>query len=106
MSAWGNSWGGSWGNSWGATTTSAPNPIPRISPLRRGIPITENGVMTLAFASWAQQITALGILTGAGSPEGVVEAGRKSLYLDTSGVLYIKRDADIGGDRKKGWIAK
>lgn len=62
--------------------------------------------MTLAFASWAHQITALGILTGTGSPEGVIEADRKTLYLDTSGGLYIKRDADIAGDRTKGWIAK
>lgn len=57
---------------------------------------------------WFELVTQLDILTGTGSPEGVIEAKQKRLYMDESGtagsILYIKRDADIGGDRSQGWI--
>jgi hypothetical protein len=47
-------------------------------------------------------------LNGLGSPEGVVEATQGRLYWDRVGIagaiLYIKRDADIAGDKTKGWI--
>jgi hypothetical protein len=50
----------------------------------------------------------LDVLSGTGSPEGVVEATQRRLYMDDSGtagsILYIKRDADIAGDKTKGWI--
>lgn len=48
------------------------------------------------------------VLSGVGSPEGVIEAIPTKRYMDTSGIsgtmLYIKRDADIAGDTKQGWI--
>ncbi len=60
------------------------------------------------FQRWVEGVTELDILTGTGSPEGVVVAAQKKLYMDESGtagnILYIKRDADIGGDRSQGWI--
>ena len=47
-------------------------------------------------------------LSGSGSPEGVIEASIKRFYMDTGGsagsILYIKKLADVGGDRTKGWI--
>lgn len=64
--------------------------------------------MQRRFKDWAQNVTRLQILIGEGSPEGVVEAIQTQLYMDTSGtagsILYIKRDADIDGDRTMGWI--
>jgi len=48
------------------------------------------------------------ILTGSGSPEGVVEGIVSKEYMDTTGIAgaikYIKRDADIAGDKTQGWI--
>lgn len=41
------------------------------------------------------------ISAGAGSPEGVVAAPAGSIYLDTSGVLYIKSS----GSGDTGWRA-
>ena len=50
------------------------------------------------FFEWQRQVTGLQILTGSGSPEGVVEAPITTLYMNTAGtagsILYIKRDAD------------
>jgi len=56
-----------------------------------------------------RQLIQLDILEGSGSPELVVEATTRRLYMDTAGtagnILYIKRDADDGsGDRTGGWI--
>ena len=55
-----------------------------------------------------QQLVELDIREGSGSPESVIEAKPRTLYMDTAGtagsILYIKRDADISGDRKQGWI--
>jgi hypothetical protein len=50
----------------------------------------------------------LAITSGSGSPEGTVDANPMQFYMDTAGtagaILYIKRDANIGGDSTKGWI--
>lgn len=50
----------------------------------------------------------LSIITGSGSPEGVIEARATRLYMDTAGsagsILYIKQVDDIAGDRTEGWI--
>ena len=45
-------------------------------------------------------------IRGSGSPENVVSAAQKSLYMDTAGtagsILYIKkRDASVAGDKKR-----
>lgn len=49
------------------------------------------------------------IYSGSGSPDGVLEARAGDLYYDedatTGTVLYVKQDADIGGDTSLGWIA-
>lgn len=77
-----------------------------ITPSFNESPLTNTGQR---FRRWIQLVTELDIITGTGSPEGVIEAKQKRLYMDEAGIsgsiLYIKRDADIGGDRTQGWIA-
>ena len=70
--------------------------------------VNDEGQSNKEFTLWLQQITGLQILSGSGAPENSVSAAQKSLYMNTAGtagsILYIKRDASIGGDTKKGWI--
>lgn len=70
--------------------------------------VDESGLTTPPVQIWMEQVTDLQIIPGAGSPEGVVPALPQKLYMDTAGIagaiLYIKRDADIGGDKTQGWI--
>lgn len=80
-----------------------------ISQLIRSLPITDiNGNMNQRFYKWTQSVTDLQMMSGAGSPETVVEATETSLYMDTAGtagnILYIKKLSDISGDRTRGWI--
>ena len=69
---------------------------------------TDDGKLTERAWKLLRQLVQLQILTGSGSPEGVIEAKVTTLYMNTSGtagnILYIKRDADISGDRSQGWI--
>ena len=72
-------------------------------------PIVEpGGSMSSPMRLWVQQVNGLQVLTGAGSPEGVVSAPITTLYMNTAGgagsVLYIKRDAAVSADPKDGWI--
>lgn len=54
---------------------------------------------------FGEQCNALEILSGVGSPEGVVSAKMKRQYMEeVTGQLYIKRVNDIGGDDKMGWV--
>jgi hypothetical protein len=80
-----------------------------IIPPNQGQPIVDKfGMMSQVFRAWTQGVSKLEILDGAGSPEGVVSARQRTLYMDTAGtagaILYIKRDTDVGGDTKQGWI--
>ena len=53
-------------------------------------------------------MTNLDLIVGTGSPEGAVEAFVGREYMDDAGtagsIKYIKRDADVAGDKSKGWI--
>lgn len=66
------------------------------------------GLMNTRFRTWTQQLTRAVPLRGTGSPEGVFEAFENQFYVDSAGIagaiLYVKRDADIAGDRTLGWI--
>jgi len=80
-----------------------------ITQLKRGLPIVDkDGRMTQIVHIWTQNVTKLQILSGSGSPEGVVEAEQLREYMDTAGtagnILYIKRDTDVSGDKSMGWI--
>ena len=78
----------------------APSPIEKLT--------NEHGILQPRAAKWTREVTRLSILEGAGSPEAVQEALPTRLYMDTSGtagsILYVKRDANIAGDKTKGWI--
>jgi hypothetical protein len=80
-----------------------------IAPLDANSPIIEDDMtMIQRFRTWANAMTRVAPLDGVGSPEGVIEALPTQTYMDTTGaagsIYYIKRDADIGGDRRLGWI--
>lgn len=70
--------------------------------------VDANGEMLQAFLIWTEQVTALDIITGTGSPEGVIEATISREYMDDAGttgnIKYIKQKAEIGGDKTQGWI--
>lgn len=70
--------------------------------------VDENGIMTLDMSNFINIIGRLTIAEGAGSPESVLSANVSKLYMDTAGtagsILYVKRDAAIGGDTTQGWI--
>lgn len=80
-----------------------------IIPPNQGQPITDlTGRMGQVFRTWTQQVSQLSVLTGTGSPEGVVNAPQTTFYMDDAGtagaILYIKRDTQIAGDPTQGWI--
>ena len=70
--------------------------------------VEPDGTMNLRFRLWTEGVTKLDIIIGTGTPETFVQAEQGRLYMDETGtsgnILYIKRDADIGGDRSQGWI--
>lgn len=72
--------------------------------------VDENRRPTRQLQDFLVEVQRLGIITGDGSPDGVVEASQTQLYMDegvtgiTGAILYIKKQADIGGDRTLGWI--
>lgn len=70
--------------------------------------LDEQGNMTQTFRTWTQAMTKLDLIVGTGSPEGVVEGLVGQEYMDqaatTGSFMYRKRDSDITGDNKKGWL--
>ena len=70
--------------------------------------IDDTGHMVQRFRTWVNALTRVVPFEGIGSPEGVLEALPTQTYMDTAGVAgaiyYIKRDADIAGDKKLGWV--
>jgi len=68
----------------------------------------QTGMAHSTFNIWVKQVTERGLLIGSGSPEDVVEAQQGAEYMDEDGavgsVKYIKQSADVGGDKKKGWV--
>lgn len=70
--------------------------------------INENGTPSNQMMYWTRIISNQALIIGTGNPEGVVESVQGGTYMDDTGtagnILYIKRDADIGGDITQGWI--
>ena len=70
--------------------------------------VSSDGYANQRTKIWLDQVTDLQIKSGSGSPEGVIDGLETMMYMDTAGttgsILYIKRDADIGGDTTQGWI--
>jgi hypothetical protein len=78
--------------------------------LNAGQPIVEdNGTMAQPFRSWALQASLSIPMLYAGAPEGLVTAQQYQFLINTTGttgsLLYIKKLADIGGDKSQGWVA-
>ena len=71
-------------------------------------PLRADNSLEPAFQLWAQSLTNRALIVGAGSPEGVIEASQGALYMDDAGtagaILYVKRDADVTGDKTQGWV--
>lgn len=70
--------------------------------------IDEDHIFTQPYRSYFNDLYLLDIIQGTGSPEGVVEGIVGQEYMDLNGttgnIKYIKRDSNIGGDIKQGWI--
>lgn len=70
--------------------------------------VDEQRKLEIAFRYFLEDLAMLVPLNGAGSPEGVVSAKSKRLYMDTSGVagaiLYIKQTDSVTNDSTLGWI--
>lgn len=79
-----------------------------IKQLPRDHVFLEDGVLSDRAREVLRLLVELDILEGTGSPEGVVEAKPRRQYMNTAGtagsILYIKKLADISGDRTQGWI--
>jgi len=75
----------------------------KIIPLASTRPIVSEGYQTQEMRDWTQRITNMAMITGSGSPEGVVEANEGALYTDldaaTGARLYSKN-----GIGDTGWI--
>lgn len=83
--------------------------MPNIIPPHPTQPIANNeGKMEQVFRTWTQDITRLDLIIGTGSPEGVIDAEQGREFMDRTGtagaIKYIKRDSNIGGNSKQGWI--
>lgn len=83
--------------------------VDRITELSNDRPIIEeDGTLTLQSRAYFKTITSQALILGDGSPEGVVEAEIGATYQDNLGVAgairYAKRDADVLGDKSKGWV--
>lgn len=74
--------------------------------------VEEDLTMEQVYREWARQVSNevsyRSLIFGTGSPETVVEAEKGSEYMDESGttgnIKYIKKLADIAGDKSQGWI--
>ena len=80
-----------------------------ITQLNSNIPLFDKDLgMSRRLEEWTRGVTLLDPILGTGSPEGVIEAIPPRFYVDTAAgtgsILYVKRDADIAGDRTMGWI--
>jgi len=71
-------------------------------------PLRADNSLEPAFQLWAQSLTNRALIVGPGSPESVIEANQGALYMDDAGtagaILYVKRDADVTGDKTQGWV--
>ena len=71
--------------------------------------IDDAGTMEPSFRAFALKIALRALIIGNGNPEGVYDAEQGAVYMDEDAaggdILYIKRLADIAGDKSQGWRA-
>lgn len=80
-----------------------------VNPLSMAEPVVDNSGRPLRNLNlFSEALSRITILSGSGSPEGVVPSRSKRLYMDTAGssgsILYIKQVDDVGGDKTMGWV--
>ena len=77
-----------------------------LNPMRS--PLREDGSLEPAFQIFTQSLADRALIVGTGSPDSAIGANQGALYMDDAGtagsIVYIKRDADIAGDKTQGWI--
>lgn len=78
--------------------------------LNVGLPIINgDGTVSPHFQRYLLQLQNSVNIVSTGSPEEVIEAPQYCTYVDetnpSSPIIYRKMLPDIGGDRKKGWVA-
>ena len=82
------------------------NRVVPLNPMRA--PLREDGSLQPAFQIFARSLADRALIIGTGSPEGAVEANQGAQYMNDAGtagsILYVKRDADIAGDKTQGWV--
>ena len=70
--------------------------------------VKEDNTMEEPFRIFINEVANLSALIGSGSPEGVVEAIQWREYIDqtasSGSIKYIKKYANISGDKTKGWV--
>lgn len=81
----------------------------QVNPLGRSVAVVdESGRPTQELNLFSEAVANLPVIVGSGSPESFIEAQQARLYMDSAGasgsILYIKKFADISGDRKLGWV--
>jgi hypothetical protein len=81
----------------------------RVVPLNpSSSPTREDGSLSPAFQLFAQSLASRALITGEGAPEGVIEANQGALYMNELGtagaILYVKKSADVSGNKTQGWI--
>ena len=68
----------------------------------------EDGSLQPAFQLFAQSLANRALIISSGSPESVIEANQGALYMDDTGtagaILYVKKSADVAGNKTQGWI--
>lgn len=84
--------------------SQAPTKYPNVTPL-----VESDGTPSQTFRQWEQRVSNSVPIVGTGTPEGVLEAPQYAQYVDETDsqlpVKYVKMLAEVGGDRKKGWIS-
>ena len=83
--------------------------VTRVQELTTSRPVIEQDFTSAQeLRDWTKTITDQATIIGTGSPEGVIEAFITAMYMDDTGaagsIMYVKKLADIGGDKSQGWI--
>lgn len=67
-----------------------------------------DGRPSIDFSLWVERVTVDSLITGTGSPEGVVPSAAGREYMDENGtagaIKYIKRVNSVAGDKALGWV--
>ena len=68
----------------------------------------QDGSLEPAFQLFSQSLANRALIIGEGAPESVIEASQGALYMNESGtagaILYVKKSADVAGNKTEGWI--